>query len=304
MKRMASKKTKAHSIPLRLENELAQKQEVQNYQTARFLHAVNPGDLMAAMGAMKKYYEVTQRKVIVCQSVNQAAAYYPGAVHPTVNEMGENVCCNVPMWNMLKPLIEHQPYVHSFEKYEGQKIDIDLNIIRTKTNVNLPNGAIQGWIPLAYPDLEFDISKPWMEIKGDAPEHIKKQVKGKIILNFTERYRNNFIDYFYLKNYIPDLIFAGTEKEHWLFCNKWQLTIPRLEVNDFLDLGYAIRDCRFIMANQSMCVNIAYAIGKPRIVEICSYAQNVIHQIGERCHGFLYQTGAEYYFRKLYNELK
>jgi hypothetical protein len=40
----------------------------------------------------------------------------------------------------------------------------------------------------------------------------------------------------------------------------------------------------------------------PRVCEICSYAQNVIHMIGNECHGFLYQTGAEYYFRTLYNK--
>lgn len=296
-------KKKKPEISERLEKELATSITVkpEGYYT-RFFHAVNPGDLIAAMGAIKKYYDVTKRKVIVSQSVTQLAAYYSGATHPTVNEMGENVCCNVPMWNMLKPLIESQEYVHAFEKYEGQRIDIDLNIIRGKTFVNLPSGVIQGWVPLAYPDLHFDISKPWMSIDGKCPPHILKQVKGKIILNFTERYRNNTIDYFFLKNYAPDLIFAGTEKEYWLFCNKWQLTIPRLEVNDFLELAYAIKYARFILANQSFCVNIAYAIGSPRILEICSFAQNVIHMIGDDCYGFLYQTGVEYYWRLLYNK--
>lgn len=287
-------------LPERLQKDLAVQHE--DCLTARFLHCVNPGDLIAAMGAMKKYYEITKQKVIVCQSINQPAAYYTGAVHPTVDETGQNVCCNLPMWNNLKPLIEHQEYVHSFEQYNGQKVDLDLNIIRTRTNVNLPHGSIQGWIPLAFPDLAFDISKAWMEVRGECPPHIKEQIDGKVIINFTERYRNHFIDYFFLKNYAPDLIFAGTEREHWLFCNRWQLNIPRLEVNDFLELGYAIRDCRFIFANQSMCINIAYALGTPRVVEICSYAQNVIHMIGEDCFGFLFQTGAEYYFRRLYNQ--
>lgn len=299
---MAKLKTNKHEIPGRLKNEIATNHLPIEGNYTRFFHAVNPGDLIAAMGAMKKFYEGSGRKVIVSQSVTQLAAYYNGAVHPTVNEAGENVCVNIPMWEMLKPLIESQEYVHSFEKYEGQRIDIDLNVIRGKTSVNLPSGAIQGWIPLAFPDLEFDISKAWIELKEKCPSRILKQVKGKIILNFTERYRNRTIDYFFLKNYASDLIFAGTEREHWLFCNQWQLSIPRLEVKDFLELAYAIKECRFILANQSFCINIAYAIQKPRILEICTYAQNVIHMIGEACHGFLYQTGVEYYFRKLYNQ--
>lgn len=290
-------------MDLRLEKELATTSLIKPQNNAtRFYHAVNPGDLIGAMGAMKKYYDITKWKVIVSQSTTQQAAYYTGATHPTVNELGENVCCNLPMWKMLKPLVESQEYVHSFEQYQGQKIDIDLNIIRGKTFVNLPNGSLQGWIPLAYPDLSFDISKAWITLDGKCPKHISKQVKGKIILNFTERYRNQMIDYFFLKNYAPDLVFAGTEREHWLFCNKWQLSIPRLEVKDFLELAYAIKEARFILANQSMCINIAIAMGTPKIIEICSFAQNIIHMIGEDCYGFLYQAGVEYYWRLLYNK--
>lgn len=297
---MATKK-KVHEIPDRLKPELASNTNTEQY--IRVLHAVNPGDLVAAMGSLKKYYDITQRKVIVAQSISTLASYYSGATHPTVNERGENVCCNIPMWEMLRPLIESQQYIKSFEKYEGQRIDLDFNVIRGKTHVNLPNGAIQNWVSLAFPDLAFDTSKAWITLNGKCPTNIKKQVSGKIILNFTERYRNSLMDYFFLKNYTPDLIFAGTEKEYWLFCNKWGLTIPHLQVKDFLELAYAIKECRFILANQSFNYNIAEAIKKPRILEICSFAQNCIHGIGEDSYGFLHQVGLEYYFRVLYNKI-
>jgi hypothetical protein len=305
MSKKAKTKKSAHEIPPRLQADIATSPVITNQdeEFTRIYHAVNPGDLIAAMGAIKKYHDITKRKVIVSQSTQQLAAYYQGATHPTVNENGQNVCCNVPMWEMLKPLIESQYYVHEFEKYTGQRIDLDFNVVRGKTNVNLPNGSIQGWIPLAYPDLSFDISKPWIVLDDkDCPDNIAEQVNRKVILNFTERYRNNMIDYFFLKNYSPDLVFAGTEKEHWLFCNRWQLTIPHLKVNNFLELAYGVQRARFIMGNQSMCINIAYAMGTPRVTEICGYAQNVIHMIGDECHGFLYQAGAEYYFRTLYNK--
>lgn len=295
---------KSHTLSPRLESELASSKIVNtnNFNYARALHAVNPGDLIAAMGAIKRYYDVTKRKVIVSQSITQLASYYSGAVHPTVNEKGENVCCNKPMWDMLKPLIESQDYIHSFEIYDGQKIDLDFNVIRGKTFVNLPLGQIQAWIPLAFPDLAFDASKPWIFLNGKCPPRIKKQVTGKVILNFTERYRNQTIDYFFLKNYAPDLIFAGTEKEYWLFCNRWQLAIPRLEVNDFLELSYAIKESRFLLGNQSFNINIAESIKHPRIMEICSYAQNCPIMIGEDSYGFFHQVGVEYYFRMMYNK--
>lgn len=304
MKKKPIKKSTLTEMSPRLQSELAASEIIkpQDQYYTRVFHAVNPGDLIAAMGAIKRYYEATKRKVIVSQSISTLAAYYQGAVHPTVDETGANVCCNVPMWEMLKPLIESQEYIHSFEKYQGQKIDLDFNVIRNKTFVNLPNGPIQGWIPLAFPDLSFDLSKPWITINGKCPERISKQVKGKVIINFTERYRNTIVDYFFLKNYAPDIVFAGTEKEHYLFCSRWNLDIPKLQVNDFLELAHAMKECRFFLGNQSMCLNICEAIKVPRILEICQYAQNCIHMIGEDSYGFFHQVGVEYYWRVLYNK--
>lgn len=267
-----------------------------------FRHSVNPGDLIAAMGCFKTYWEITERKVIVSQNIGKLAAYYHGAIHPTVDANGNFVTCNDYMFDMLKPLIESQPYISSFQKYEGQKIDIDLDVIRGKTFVNLPHGTIQGWIPIAYPDLSFDISKAWIVLNGKCPNYVKKQVKRKIVLNFTERYREANLEYFFLKNYAPDLIFAGTEREHFDFCNRWQLTCPRLEIDNFLDLAYAIRESRFVLANQSMIWNLCQAMGVRRVLEMCRFADNCFPMIGENSLGGFYQAAIEYSFRRFYNE--
>ena len=268
----------------------------------RVKHSVNLGDLIACMGPIKRYWEVTKRKVILSQQLSMPAAYYNGATHPTVDANGVMVTMNDFTFEMVKPLIESQPYIHYFERYEGQKVDLDFNVIRGKTFVNLPHGAIQNWIPFAFPDLAFDLSKPWIEIDGKCPAHIKKQVSGKVILNFTERYRNSIIDYFFLREYAPNLIFAGTEREYFLFCNQWQLTIPRLEVKSFLESAYALKECRFLLANQSMLWNLADAMKTPRVLEVCQYAQNCINGVGENSFGYFHQVGAGYYFRRLYNE--
>lgn len=268
-----------------------------------FKHSVNPGDLIAAMGCIKKYYEITKQKCVVAQGLNVRAQYYAGAVHPTLDEGGNYVTCNAKMWEMLKPLIESQDYINSFQKYEGQKVDIDFDTIRGRTNVNLPHGPIQGWIPLAWPDLSFDLSKPWIIIKDKCPEHIRKQVHRKIIINFTERYRAPMLEYHFLKNYAPDLIFAGTEKEHFLFCNAWQFNCPRLEVDNFLELAYAVKEARFVLCNQSMIWNMCQAMAVPRILEMAFFADNCFPGIGENSVGGAYQVSIEYNFRTFYNTL-
>lgn len=270
----------------------------------RVKHFANLGDIIAIMPSLKRYWEATGRKVILCQQIGQLAQYYQGAVHPTVNEEGQNVCVNKSGFDMIKPLLESQEYIHKMEAYEGQHIDLDFDVIRGKTFVGLPNLMIQSWIPYAFPDLSCDLSKQWIHLKEVKNHPIKKQVKDKIIINFTERYRNDIIDYFFLKNYADDLIFAGTEREHFLFCNKWQLNIPRLQVKDFLEYAYAIKYSRFFLGCQSFGWNIAQAIHQPRIVELCRYAANIQPMIGEDSHGFFHQVGVEYYFRVLYNKTK
>lgn len=268
-------------------------------------HMPNLGDQISVMPAIKKYWEVTGRRVRFMQMVGHPASYYAGATHPTTKD-GVMVSMNDKMFEMMKPLMESQPYIHSYVKYEGQKVDLDFDTIRGKTFVGMPNLMLQSWIMYAFPDLACDLSKPWIELPELEDHSIKEQVEGKIIINFTERYRNasSVLDYYFLKNYAPDIVFAGTEGEHFKFCNQWGLTVPRLEVSDFLEYAYALKYSRFFLGTQSFGWNICQAIHHPRIVELCSYAPNIQPMIGEDSYGFFHQVGVEYYFRLLYNKTK
>jgi hypothetical protein len=270
----------------------------------RVKHLANLGDIIASLASCKRYHEATGRRIQYAQVVNHEAAYYQGAIHPTIDETtGKNVCVNNTGFDMIKPLIEAQPYIHSFVKYEGQPIDLNFDVIRGQTDVNMPHGMLAAWIVYAFPDLATDLSKPWVTLPGECPEHISQQVKGKVIINFTERYRSHApLDYYFLRNYAPDLIFSGTEREAFLFCNKWGLQIPRIEVKDFLDLAYALKECRFMMGTQSFHWNISNAMGSPRVLEVCKWADNCQPFVGEDNVGHFYQVGIEYYFRTMYNK--
>lgn len=261
----------------------------------RVKHFCNPGDAVAAMAALKAYYESTGRKVIFCQQLHVVASYYAGAVHGTMDSHGNMVCMNTKVWDMLQPLFRSQEYIHSTEEYIGQPgILIDIDVIRKETFVNLPHGQIQSWVMFAFPDLAYNLSRPWITLP-DADIPIINEVKGKIILNFTERYRNGHINYYFLRKYIHRLLFIGTEREHLLFVNRWKIDIPRLEVKNFLEMAYAIKHCKYLLANQSLCWGIAEAMKTPRILEVCEYAQNCMPFVGEKSYGFLHQTGLEYF---------
>lgn len=259
-------------------------------------HFCNPGDLIAAMASLKAYHEITGRKVIVYQQLNVMAEYYQGAVHGTLSD-GDNatpVCMNRHIFDMIKPLITSQEYIEDMRVYEGQRVLIDIDVIRKQKFVNLPHGDIQSWVAYAYPDLAPDLSKPWITLpEKDLP--VIDFVKDKIIINLTERYRNGHIEYFFLRKYKHRLIFAGTEKEHLLFCNAWGIDMPRLEVKDFLELAYAIKYCKYLLANQSMCWGISRAMLTPHILEVCQYAVNCLPFHYKQSKGFYHQDGLEHY---------
>lgn len=279
---------------------IAESKKMPTDNFTRIKHMVNLGDIISSLAAVKKFYLATNRKVIYCQKINAPASYYQGAVHPTLND-GVQVCLNKRMFDMVKPLIDCQEYIQNFEVYEGQQIHLDFDVIRGKTFVNMPKMMIQSWIMFAFPDLAIDLSKPWMTLP-DKSHPIQEKTKGKVVINFTERYRNHVMDYFYLKQYIPDLIFSGTEGEHWQFCNQYGLNIPLLEVDNFLELAYALKSAKFLLSNQSFIWNLASALGLPRTLELCDFAPNCQPFIGENNFGYYHQVGNEYYFRYLYNK--
>lgn len=260
-------------------------------------HSCNIGDLIASLAGLKGFWKETGQKFIYMQELNVEGVYHANYYHPTQHE-GKKVMCNKNMFDMIKPLIESQPYIERFEEFNGQHIDVDYNKIRGTIEVNIPHLAIQSWYSFAFPDLIWDLSKNWIDI---SQKEIKEEYKNKVIINFTDRYRNQFIHYYFLKKHKDKLLFTGTAKEHDDFCNKWQLDIPLLIINDFLELANVFALSKFFLGNQSFCWNLNRAMNLPSILEVFPAAPNCIPFFGNKNYGFYHQAALEYYFDKLLN---
>lgn len=258
-------------------------------------HSCNIGDLIASLAGLKGYWENNGNKFNYMQELNVIATYHTDYYHPT-QEDGKQVMCNKKMFDMIKPLIECQPYIESFEEFTGQKVMVDFNIFRGEVNINMPFGSIQSWYMLAFPDLAYDISKAWIDVphREIAPEY-----KNKVIINFTERYRNQFIHYYFLKEHEKDLLFAGTEKECYDFCKKWNLNLSLLKIDNFLSLAQIMKQSKFFLGNQSFCWNLNRAMNLPSILEMFPAAPNCLPFIGNHNYGFYHQKALEYYFKNL-----
>lgn len=258
-------------------------------------HSANIGDLIASLAGLRGFWENEGQKFVYMQELNVEGIYHNNYYHPT-QEGGKQVMCNQKMFDMIKPLVEAQPYIERFEEFKGQNVVVDFNRIRGEIEVNLPYGSIQSWYMLAFPDLAYDISQPWIEV----PEReFISDLSGKILINFTNRYRNQFIHYYFLKKHQKQLLFIGNQKERDEFCIKWDLDINLLVVDNFLQLAQIMKLSKFLLGNQSFCWNLNRALGLPSILEMYPNAPNCTPFVGENNYGFYHQKALEYYFNKL-----
>jgi len=261
-----------------------------------YKNSFNSGDLITMLPGMQKLYRETGGKAKIYQKLNMPAYYYDDAKHPVKDEGGVQVCMNEATFLMMKPLLESQEYVESYEIWQGEKVDFDFDLTRHSSQIPLPGGDIHAWPTLIFPQLECDLSEPWVKALED-----EVTADTKIIINRTTRYNNPYIDYFFLKEYQYKLLFIGTKNEHEIFCRDFGLDIHYLEVADFLELAEAIAACRFFIGNQSMCWHISDAMKQKRILEVCTAYPNSF-PTGKDGYAFVTQPGLEYRFNQLLKE--
>lgn len=266
-----------------------------------WLHDGSIGDVIASIPAIKEYYDMTGHKSILYLRNNQKAFYYAteGNNHPTKNpDTNDMVMLNEKAIGMLIPLLKEQECFEDVKIFSNQAINVDLNQIRT-TNVGMPNFCISRWYFYKFPDLACDLSKQWLNV----PDSCIDLAKGKILVTRTERYLNPNISYNFLKKYEKDVVFSGTDVEYVIFKTRYDLDIPKLQINNFLELAQAIKQSKFHISNQTMAFQISQGIKHPRILELCEFAPNVI-VIGENAYDFFSQEGLELYVKVLNGETK
>ena len=267
----------------------------------RFSHHGNLGDFFGSLPALRQYYRMTGIKPIVYLVKDHPAEYAAGLTHPTKTENGVMVSLNQEVCELAKPLAEAQDYIEevriiSTDEYENHDIHINLSEIRN-TYVGCPNFDLRRWYFYVYPDLACNLFEQYIFV-DDAEKDL---AKGKIIISRSERYRNESIDYSFLKKYEKDLLFCGTFREYNNFTMQFDLEIEKLVIKDFYEYAQALKQCKLHLSNQTMAFQISQGLQIPRIVELCPYAPNVI-PTGDDAYDFFSTTAAEYYVDKLFNK--
>lgn len=281
-------------------------------KTITYLHSCNAGDLIGALAGIREIYRKYGKKAIIYQQLDIPGHYMAGLVHSVKDDKGTQVTMNQKMFDMVRPLLLAQEYIEDFRMYNDEQIEIDLNVIREsvvaeegkpprieapKKFANIPNGALPGWTLLGYPPMACDLSEPWIDTSG-----LTVVFQSYILINRTERYLNKKMDYSFLKKYEKELLFTGTEREHYLFCKEFGLDFPRLGIDNFMELAAVMNMCLFFVGNQSFPWNLANAMGVPRVVEMFAQAPNCQPFIGKDNYGSYRPDHIEYYIDYLYNK--
>lgn len=256
------------------------------------------GDVIHYLAGIKRVCEDMDRKAIIYIWLDRVGMLYEGAQHPYEGKM-----INRYAFDMLRPLLLYQSYIHNVLIFNGEPILVDMDKIR-EAQLGMPYGNLAHWLGMRFSDMQADLSERWIDTPPLSmyAHQPHRDISESIIVNRTSRYQNELISYYFLKDY-DNVVFTGLESEYWNFRHQWNLqNLKLLKVEDFLELATVISRCKLFIGNQSMCFAIAEALKVPRILEICPFAPNV-HPVGRDAYYFKFQETLVYWTERLNKNL-
>ena len=111
---------------------------------------------------------------------------------------------------------------------------------------------------------------PWLSVE---PSPVSK---GRIVINRTERYRNDFFSWGdVVRHYGSRLLFVGLPHEHQQFCDQFG-QVDFMPTTNLLDVANIIAGSELFIGNQSCANAIALGLGHPLIQEVCLWIPDCI----------------------------
>jgi hypothetical protein len=158
----------------------------------------------------------------------------------------------------LYDIITQQSYIKSFEIYQDQRIDVNLNEFRKYKDLYkktwLESLSLCFKVPL--------IETPWIQFPT-----INEKYKDIVLIHRSViRHYGDFISLLeIIINNNNCLFLTSNIKEYEAFPLKHLLKVEKLST--LYEMFIAINSCKFFIGNQSSPLTIAYSINKPALIE-------------------------------------
>jgi len=246
-----------------------------------FLHSGHMGDLIYSLATIKEL-----SKTHICKLYIEINKKMPSVYE---NHPSGKYFLDQRIVELLLPLLKNQKFLQTAQIYNNELIDVDLNLFRN-IPINIRFHSTRWYAHLT--GVHFNMDNAFIEVD----EH--KHIKGKIVINRSPRYRNEFIKYDFLKN-TKNILCIGLKSEF----EDMKKEIHNLEFyncKDFLEMAQIIKASKFFIGNECFAYSVAEGLKIPRLLE-ASPDFPVVFPIGNNGYDFYHQNHFEKFFRKLNN---
>ena len=188
----------------------------------------------------------------------------------------------------LIPLLEKQNYISRVKKFEGEEIDINLNLFR-KWPINFNIDSIRWYFHLT--GKHADLINPYIIVEPH------NKIINRIVIMRSLRRQNKLISYEFLNKY-ENPLFVGLYKEYESL-KKIIKNLDHYECDDFLELASIIKSAKVFIGNPSFGYALAESIKVKRLLESAPNFP-LVYPNGKNAYDFYFQSHFESLFEKLY----
>ena len=222
-------------------------------ETISYLQGGKLGDFIHSLCVCKYNWELTGKKANVY--ITNAGDEFENGVEFTYND--------------LKPILEKQEWLNTFNIYKGENIDIDLNSFRSSPHIYQTN-----WLEVYFKTF-LNISTPPKEYKWihlDKDDSLNNLVLvSRSLKPMSTALTNFYEDLLYQHDNCAFICFDERQYDNFTLKNK----CPLLKVDNLYDFFLKINSCKLLISNQSGPAAWATSMNVSRIVDLYIQVDNM-----------------------------
>ena len=170
-------------------------------------------------------------------------------------------------FNMLKPLLEVQPYISKVIATDDPEIEVNYDLDRFRGVMwrTFTGNYLEAYYKtFRIPYTRDNIIAPWLTV---TPMRI-----ADLVITRTFRYRNpasvaTWKRYTEIPGFSEAAVFVGLPEEHADFEDTFKIEVPHYRCSDFLQMARVIAGCDFFIGNQTFAYSLAQGLGKATALE-------------------------------------